>query len=115
MAMNCWHCGRELHLPDGKVFFRTLCDACGRWQHACANCKYYKRGQPNDCLVPGTDPISDRETANFCDEFFSVGVQKLKRGANTSDVEQRLFGGGESPEESDANRPPSQFDDLFKD
>lgn len=26
-------------------------------------------GKPNDCLVPGTEFIADREAMNFCEEF----------------------------------------------
>ena len=26
-------------------------------------------GKPNDCAVPGTEYVRDREAANFCEEF----------------------------------------------
>lgn len=52
-----------------KIAFRAVCPHCGIDLHTCTNCRYYAPGKPNDCAVPGTDPIRDREAANLCDEF----------------------------------------------
>ncbi len=73
-AMNCWKCG--ISLPDpawGKLTFRASCDACNADLHCCLNCKYYKPGCPNDCMVPGTEYISDRSRSNLCEEFSLLG------------------------------------------
>jgi hypothetical protein len=47
-------------------------------------------GKPNDCLIPGTDPISDRSAANYCDEFVASG-QPPKQGPRPEDVAKKLF------------------------
>lgn len=52
-----------------KIGFRSECLHCGVSLHVCKNCRNYRPGKPNDCLVPGTDPISDREAMNFCEDF----------------------------------------------
>ena len=68
--MSCWNCNRDLNLPNSKkLSFRAACDACGADLHSCINCKYYSKGRPNDCAVPGTDFVRDRERNNFCEEF----------------------------------------------
>ena len=68
--MQCWKCGASLSdPPGGKLPFRASCDVCVAWLHCCRNCKHYKPGMPNDCLIPGTDYIADREAANYCEEY----------------------------------------------
>lgn len=101
----CWKCGHHLlHLPK-KVPFRAECDKCGAWLHCCRNCTNYKPGLPNDCKVPGTDPIADREAANFCEDFNLLGKGPEEK-KNIDDVSRRLF--GEAPEDK-----PKGFDSLF--
>ena len=65
--MNCWKCFK--HLTEEKISFRTVCPHCDVDLHTCTNCRYYAPGKPNDCLVPGTDYIRNREAANFCEDF----------------------------------------------
>lgn len=67
--MKCYHCGNAPDLSGAKVPFRAACDACGRDLHVCKNCKYYAPGKPNDCAVPGTLYVKDREAYNFCEDF----------------------------------------------
>lgn len=71
--MNCWKCGASLHHVDRKISFRAICDQCGTSLHCCKNCLNYAPGKPNDCAVPGTEYIPDREANNFCEEFEFLG------------------------------------------
>ncbi|MDB2614095.1 hypothetical protein N9Y92_02930 [Chlamydiales bacterium] len=64
---NCYKC--KAALDEVKIGFRTLCEKCHAYQHSCKGCKHYSPGKPNDCLIPGTDPIRDRELFNFCEDF----------------------------------------------
>lgn len=107
--MFCWKCGIELpDPPGGKLSFRATCDKCSFWLHCCKNCKNYKPGQPNDCAVPGTEYIADREAANFCEEFELLGSPPSK-ASNAQDVSKKLFGdNGEAPKKPN-------FGSLFKD
>ncbi|MBX7065766.1 MAG: hypothetical protein K1X28_00905 [Parachlamydiales bacterium] len=52
-----------------KIGFRDTCPSCGIDLHTCTGCRYYSPGKPNDCLVPGTEYIRDREAPNFCEDF----------------------------------------------
>ena len=103
---KCWKCGNELDL-SAKVSFRAICAKCSSWQHCCRNCKNYQPGLPNDCKIPGTDFIADREGANFCEEFQILGVgPSAKKDPN--EVSKRLFG------DDQPKKPKNPFDDLFK-
>ncbi|SCA64149.1 Uncharacterized protein SCG7086_CG_00070 [Chlamydiales bacterium SCGC AG-110-P3] len=111
----CWKCGVEIKLPDGKVSFRAICDSCSSWLHCCRGCRNYQPGLPNDCRIPDTDPIADREAANFCEEFVLLG-QGPTKSASAIDVAKKLFGEQTEEEDSDDNRDPkSRFNNLFKD
>ena len=75
--MNCWSCGATGSLPlGGKLSFRATCDSCGRDLHCCRQCAYYAPGKSNNCSVPGTDWVADREKNNFCDEFSPSKTQQ---------------------------------------
>lgn len=52
-----------------KIGFRALCIHCDCDLHVCKGCRYFCLGKSNDCLVPGTEFIQDRERANLCEEF----------------------------------------------
>lgn len=88
--MECWKCGQALSVL--KITFRTLCDQCNASQHCCKNCKFHAKGKPNECLVPGTELVVDREKMNFCEEYSPIGKKQEKSGPTPEDVSRRLFG-----------------------
>lgn len=94
--MKCWKCGAEQEdPPGGKLSFRATCSNCHAWLHCCNNCKNYKPGLPNDCAIPGTELIADREANNFCDEFQLLGqgaASKKDPKDLRKEIEKRLFG-----------------------
>lgn len=68
--MKCPKCGKNHEdYPANRIPFRAVCDRCLAYLHSCKNCKFYQPGLPNDCRVPETDPIADREASNLCEEF----------------------------------------------
>lgn len=67
--MQCFKCGAKQELEYNKVSFRAVCHNCGNDLHVCKNCRHYAPGKPNDCNVPGTPPIKDREASNLCEDF----------------------------------------------
>lgn len=95
--MDCWKCDRQISEQPIKIGFRAVCIHCGIDLHVCKNCRYYSPGKPNDCAVPGTEFIRDREAFNFCEEF----KPKI----------------GDQPPASDhkARRIQKDFHSLFKD
>lgn len=66
--IQCWKCRRDVDIGS-KLSFRAVCVYCGIDLHVCKNCRYFAPGKPNDCLVPGTEFVRDREAANFCEDF----------------------------------------------
>jgi len=91
--------------PSGKLPFRATCDKCGSWLHCCKNCKHYRPGLPNDCFIPGTEYIADREGCNFCEEYALLGKGADQKGS-ASDASKRLFG-------EDTTERKKSFDSLF--
>lgn len=91
MTLSCWKCGKPLEDLPPRISFREICPHCHAYLHCCKNCVNYQPGLPNDCKVPGTDPIADREAANFCEEFKILGKPPQKT-ADPKDVLKRLFG-----------------------
>lgn len=110
--MKCWKCGTlQKDLPEGKLSFRASCEKCTLPLHSCRNCRYYKRGLPNDCMVPGTEMIADREKQNFCEEFSPAEGQAIEK-KSTQEVAKRLFG-EESPDVVSECTPEERFKSLF--
>jgi hypothetical protein len=92
--MDCWKCRKKISDEAGPIGYRAQCPHCDIDLHACLNCRFYTPGKPNDCAVPGTDWVKDRERMNLCDEF-----------------EAKKEGGSVPPPTS----KKKGFDSLFKD
>jgi len=88
--MYCFKCKTKQNL-DHKVVFRAVCETCGSDLHVCKNCKYYYPTKPNNCLIPNTDPISDAEKFNFCEDFFPSNYCLEEKKTSKEDVAKRLF------------------------
>jgi hypothetical protein len=74
--MQCWQCGQEIESFLGrKIPFRAECEKCMAALHSCIACKFYLPGRKNDCMVPGTEFISERKLSNLCEEFVPHGKQ----------------------------------------
>ncbi|MCB1113396.1 MAG: hypothetical protein KDK62_01420 [Chlamydiia bacterium] len=92
MKPCCWHCGEALpNFTFGKVGFRETCEKCGYDLHVCKGCQYFSPGKPNDCSVPGTEFVADREKRNLCEDFKLSGKPPQK-GPSKEEIEKRLFG-----------------------
>ncbi len=88
----CWNCNRAFEVHGGeKIAFRATCDHCAAYLHVCVACQYYRPGKPNDCLVPGTDRVADREYFNYCEEF-KPGREPDKPKLSIDDARRMLFG-----------------------
>ena len=101
-TQSCWKCAKPISELPVKIGFRAACPHCSADLHVCKNCRYYAIGKPNDCLVPGTEPIRDREAMNFCEDFKPL----IHKESPSSDRHKRLF--GEIEKKAD-------FNSLFKD
>lgn len=91
MEFSCFNCGKLLTDMPARISFREICTACHSYLHCCKNCANYQVGRANDCKIPGTEPISDREARNTCDEFLILGKRPASK-TDPKDVLKRLFG-----------------------
>lgn len=89
MSRTCWNCQ---HIAEGPIHFKTVCEKCLAYLHCCMGCQYYSIGKPNHCLVPGTDPVRERDQGNYCDEFKVKEKGDRPKGPSLDDVSKRLFG-----------------------
>ncbi|ADI37517.1 putative uncharacterized protein [Waddlia chondrophila 2032/99] len=106
--MYCWKCQKQLDDPPSpRLPFRATCDHCSAWLHCCVNCRNYQPGLPNDCKIPGTEQIADREACNFCDEFSLKETNDLS-SSSIEEASKKLFG-----EETKFEK--KNFNDLFND
>jgi hypothetical protein len=106
MHYYCWKCHKSIETTERKIPFRAVCEHCGWDLHVCKNCKFYLPGKPNDCNIPNTDIVRDREAFNFCEEFIPLS-EKPSLKKSKEDVEQSLF--------QNKTEKPKPFKDLFKD
>ncbi|NGX34429.1 MAG: hypothetical protein K1060chlam1_00782 [Candidatus Anoxychlamydiales bacterium] len=107
--MYCHKCKKKLDLPSKKVGFKETCFFCEADLHVCKNCRFHLIGKPNDCLVPNTEYVSDREKYNFCEEFSFKDNLSDQETKSKKDISKKLF-----DEESDDDSK-NDFDSLFKD
>lgn len=63
---DCANCGASYEIP---VYRNTLCSFCGKELKTCRNCMYFMPGFANDCREPVSEPVLDKDRANFCDWF----------------------------------------------
>jgi len=96
---------------------KDICDNCSAYLHCCLNCRYYDPSAHNECYIPTTDWVGDKEACNFCDEFeFAVRVDD-KTNSNAGDDARSaldsLFGGSE--EDSGQSDKLDNFKKLFGD
>ncbi len=88
-----------------KIGFRAVCIHCDADLHVCKNCRYYSPGKPNDCLVPGTESIQDRERSNLCEDF--KPRTELENRAAIEQRARRILG-------EDDIKKKKDFNDLFE-
>ena len=97
----CYSCGNPLD-PRARIYRNTVCEKCGKELHVCLNCKFYAPGAHWDCRETISDPVHEKDRANFCD-FFA-----LAEGNGNAESGNR--GGNDGKKAEDAR---SQFDSLF--
>ena len=81
---TCANCGASYEAP---IYRNTVCDACGKELKTCRNCRHFAPGAPSDCREPVSDPVSDKDRANFCDWFSpapDAGAGKKAGGSDQS-------------------------------
>lgn len=88
---------------------KETCERCSAYLHCCLNCRFYDTSKPKQCYIPNLEAVTDKERANFCDEFeFRDAAAEAAGKKESRNAFDALF--GESGEEE---KGPKTFDDLF--
>ena len=64
----CHHCHKEIPW-DTRILRTETCPWCASDLHVCLNCKFHDVSRHNECLVPNTDRVKERDRANYCNDF----------------------------------------------
>lgn len=109
----CFKCETPWESSLRQPAVKETCSRCGSYLHCCRNCRFHRKGYPNECYIPDTEKIADKTRANFCDEF---EFRPAKAGR---EEEVSRANAGERDAMNDWLEPPERsavdFDDLFKD
>jgi len=78
---SCAYCGTPYTPP---IYRTTLCQKCGKELKTCRNCRHFSPGEANDCHETVSEPVLDKDRANFCDWFTpatdaAVGTTELNK------------------------------------
>lgn len=111
--MKCWKCQADITSTFQKIGFRETCSGCGSWLHVCKQCKNYQPGRPNQCMIPDTEFVSDRESANYCEEFSACLKDKIET-KSMKEVQKKLFEDLDGKIDTNMNQD-LRFLRLFKD
>jgi hypothetical protein len=65
----CFRCKKEWKSDKRVPGVKESCESCGAYLHCCKNCRHHDPKAHNQCLIPNTEWVGDREGCNFCDEF----------------------------------------------
>ena len=89
--MHCFKCKKKLDI-ESKIGFKQTCPFCDHDLHICKNCKFYYPGKPNECIIPNSEFVADREKYNFCEDFKFRNDSDKKSSPSIKDIEKKLFG-----------------------
>jgi hypothetical protein len=84
---TCFKCGTAWE-GIGQPGIKAHCEHCGEDLHVCANCVNFNEQKPHHCAVD-TDPVRDKQRANYCEEFcFSENRDRRTTSRSTDDAQK---------------------------
>lgn len=110
----CHRCGTPWDSIKRVPGVKEFCERCSAYLHSCLNCRHYNPSYHNQCAIPTTDWVGDKEGANFCDEFeFKDAAQPADNTPSTAarNALDSLFGDAKPPSEAEKL---DQFKKLFE-
>jgi len=85
--MKCAFCHKTV--AGSKVYIRDQCPACGNDLHICINCEFYDANAYRQCRESISEPVPDKERANYCD-FFRSAKNGVAADASENDAIKKL-------------------------
>jgi hypothetical protein len=107
MTGRCYFCGAVI---EEKVYRGSVCPQCGRDLKSCVNCEFYSPGSHWDCRETISEPVKDKERANFCDFFRLSNKSRAVAGDDGGSIQTGGAAGGGWKE-----KHKKAFDSLFED
>lgn len=110
----CHKCGAPWQKGEQRQpGFKESCSQCGAYLHCCRNCRFHRPSAHNQCYIPNTEHVGNREGLNFCEEFefrsaAESGHEETEKKQQARDQFQSLF------KEDAETEKPITFEDLFK-
>lgn len=102
---RCHRCGAEWVSDKKQPAVKEVCEACSAYLHCCMNCRFRDPSLHNECAIPTTDWVGDREGCNFCDEFEFIdgeeAVSDPESAKQARSALDSLFGDGPTVKEAD--------------
>lgn len=128
MTYRCFNCQHPWVSSLRQPAVKETCDQCNAYLHCCKNCRFHRRGYPNECYIPDTEKVADKRRANFCDEFEfrDADAAATDRCGGREALDALLGEDGSASANSEAeasvkdwlsssDKGPRDFDDLFDD
>ncbi|NLN93550.1 MAG: hypothetical protein GX130_09630 [Candidatus Hydrogenedens sp.] len=107
----CRKCGSPWESDRSQPSFKEYCLKCSAWLHSCLHCRFHRKTAPNQCEIPGTEAVRDREGLNYCEDFeFLAGHAEIKDLEKQEEARKKLAA---LFQEEDEEPPAVSFDDLF--
>jgi len=83
----CHRCGTAFEAQNGVTVSRAAtCASCGSWLRSCRNCRFHDARAKNECAEPQSEPVRDKEAANFC-ELFAANTRTGASAAKAAPAE----------------------------
>lgn len=111
---RCHQCGAEYVSAKKQPGPKDTCESCLAYLHSCKNCRFYDEHAHNNCYIPTTDWVADKEGPNFCDEFEFADAESTPRKGATGNQARNAFGAlfGDAPG-TGAQKDINDFKKLF--
>ncbi|WP_416307919.1 hypothetical protein [Neptunicella sp. SCSIO 80796] len=100
---HCWQCGNRLTNVILPMSRREECTGCGADQHVCRMCEHFDSSGWGSCNEERAEPVSDRESANFCDYFVPSSDARTPLSQKHQQAKAKLAAlFGDEPNDTDA-------------
>ena len=86
---NCYFCGAEIPNNE-KIYRNSTCTSCGNPLKICRHCSFYDPGAAHECREHITEPVRNKEQANFC-EFFVLTDTSKTGSQSTNDARKKAI------------------------
>ncbi len=90
---HCHFCKKEIPW-DTRILRTETCPWCRSDLHVCLNCTQHDPARNNECRIPNTERVRERDRANHCTDF--------------------AFRDGKAKEDTTRNNTLNKLNDLFK-